>query len=335
MTSSDSRNWEQALNDACFPVSLTDVYVGTPSRRAKRYRAVMPVDPRHGDEPFAIVTDHYRLIRNEDVVDLGQEAFARLFGPHHQTRMTVFNVMLATGRGSFIADFTAPSLDCTIPIPVPAPEPGVDPRRHTFFLRVVNSYNRTQAVRLEAGICRWICRNGMIFGKQSIQFRDPHHKTKHQLMDQIARDARRLPTNELSEQIGSIYGVRLTPEMSVLEGAWQTLRLAIPQVDPKARTARVWQERCASLSALAETYETRHGRTTFSVLQAASQWAREQERTSPIQRHSYERRCGEMLEQITANARWPDRDRQAQDQVDRIRGWSKVSLEARQNGLIF
>ncbi len=331
MTTSENQSWEEALHAACFPVALVDVYVGSRSRRAKRYRAVVPVDTGFEDEPYAIVTDHYRLIRNEDVIDLGHEAFERLFGPHHRTQMTVFNVVLSTGQGSFLADFTSMELDCRIPIPGygrSAAELAEDPSRHTFFLRVVNSYNRTQAVRIEAGICRWICRNGMIFGKQSIQFRDPHHKTKHQLMDQIARDAQRLVTNELSEQIGNIYGIRLMSDMSVLEGVWQTLRLAIPPVNTKSRTARLWRDRCVALCAVAQKYEEEHGRTAFSVLQAASQWAREEAQTSPIQRHSYERRCGEMLTQLAGNAHWPDRPQQVQDQVNRIRGWSNVVLKS-------
>ena len=180
MTASENQRWEAALHNACFPVTLTDVYVGNASRRAERYRAVVPVYSGVVGDPFAIVTDRYRLIHNEDVIDLGHEAFERLFGSHCRARMTVFNVVTATGRGSFFADFTAPKLDCTIRIPRSdgSIEPNGDPTRHIFFLRTVNSYNKTQAVRLEVGICRWICRNGMIFGKQSIRFRDPHHKTK-------------------------------------------------------------------------------------------------------------------------------------------------------------
>ena len=59
--------------------------------------------------------------------------------------MTVFNVVMANGRGSFFADFTSPELDCSIPIPGfnRAAEPERDPTRHKFFLRAVNSYNRT------------------------------------------------------------------------------------------------------------------------------------------------------------------------------------------------
>ena len=323
----ENQCWEAALHKACFPVTLTDVYVGHASRRAKRYRAVVPVYSGVDGDPFAIVTDRYRLIRNEDVIDLGHEAFERLFGSHCRARMTVFNVVTATGRGSFFADFTAPELDCSIRIPRSngSIEPNGDPTRHIFFLRTVNSYNRTQAVRLEVGICRWICRNGMIFGKQSIQFRDPHHKTKQQLMDQIAEHAERLRTEDLPDKIGEVYGITLAQDMTVLEGVWQVLRLAIPPVAPKSRTARLWTDRCTALNAISAEFENRFGRTAFSALQAASQWARDQTQTSPIQRHNYERRCGEMLENLIG-ARWPDRDSNAQDQVHRIREWSSIEL---------
>ena len=334
MTASENQRWEAALQNACFPVTLTEVYVGNPSRCAKRFRAVVPADTGVDGDPFAIVTDQYRLIRNEDVIELGHEAFERLFGLNRRARirMAVFNVVIATGRGSFFADFTAPELNCSIPIPHynGSIEPDGDPTRHTFFLRTVNSYNKTQAVRFEAGICRWICRNGIIFGKQSIQFRDPHQKTKHQLMDQIAEHAERLRTDVLPGNVGDVYGISLAQDMTVLEGAWQTLRLAIPPVAPKSRTARLWRDRCGALSAVSEEYEERFGRTAFSVLQAASQWARDQVRISPIQRHSYERRCGEMLETLIG-ARWPDRDSNAEDQVHRIRMWSRIELPSQQS----
>lgn len=325
MANLDRTDWEDALDDACFPVALTDVFVGEPLRTAERYRAVVPSRPKSGGDPFAIVTDRYRLIRNEDVIELGHEAFERLFGSGGGLRMKVFNVVMAKGRGSFFADFTAPYLDCSIPLPRSVEWDG-DQGRHTFFLRTVNSYNKTQAVRLEAGICRWICRNGLIFGKQSIQFRDPHNKTKQQLMDQIAERAERLPTDAVQDQIASAYGVDLAPDMTVLEGVWQTLRLAIPPVDAKSRTARLWAARCRALRATSQEYEQAFGRTGFSVLQSASQWGQNEARTSPIQRHSYERRCGEMLEWVAASRRWPERRADGQEQVQRIRDWSALRV---------
>ena len=326
------QRWENALYEACFPVDLTDVYVGTPSRLAKRYRAVVALDKSSQDDPFAIVTDHYRLIRNEDVIDLGHEAFERVFGPEHRSCMTVYNVVMAKGRGSFFADFTSEGLECSIPIPTldgSILEPDLEAKRHTLFLRVINSYNRTQAVRLEVGVCRWICRNGIIFGKQSIRFRDAHHKTKHQLMDQIAEKAERMTTDAIGSQVGTAYAIPLPNGMSVLEGVWQTLRLAIPLVDKQSRSASMWHDRCATLLETSQEYERHHGRTAFSVLQAASQWGQAHAQTSPIQRHSYERRCGEMLETLATARRWPVRDRNAHDQIGRVFDWANIMLASR------
>ena len=36
MTAAEVRKWEDALRDACFPVTLADVHVGNPPRCAKR-----------------------------------------------------------------------------------------------------------------------------------------------------------------------------------------------------------------------------------------------------------------------------------------------------------
>ena len=315
------KDWEDALDDACFPVALTDVFVGDPLCSAKRYRAVVPSHPESGGDPFAIVTNRYQLIRNEDVIELGHEAFERLFGSGRGLRMTVFNVVMAKGRGSFFADFTAPDLDCSIPLPQSVERD--DEYRHVFFLRTVNSYNKTQAVRLEVGICRWVCQNGMIFGKQPIQqFRFPHLMTKQQLMDQIAKRAEQFATDTMQNQIANAYRIRLATDMTVLEGVWQILKLAVPPVDNKSRTTRLWAARCRALLNMSQEYEREFGRTGFSVLQAASQWGKEE--TRPIQRHIYERRCGEMLESLATNRRWPERQVDGQQQVQRIRGWSAL-----------
>lgn len=327
MNTTEIQYWEEALQEAFFPVTLTDVHVGNPPRQSKRYQAIVPVDGADHADPFAIVTERYRLIRNEDVVDLGNEAFERIFGSQLLTKMNVFNVVLARSRGSFFADFTTPELDCPIPIPdFRRPIGSLDNRgndRHAFFLRVVNSYNRTQAVRLEVGICRCVCRNGIIFGKQSIQLRAPHHKTKQELMDYVSEQAEYMDTGKLSLQIGKAYAISLNDGMTVLEGVWQTLRLAIPPVQPNSRTANVWKERCTSLKQISEDFQTQFGHYAFSVLQAASQWAQDQ-KVSPTQLNSYQRRCGEMLERLSACGKWPGREENAQEQVKRIHDWFRV-----------
>lgn len=226
----------------------------------------------------------------------------------------MFNVVLAKRQGSFFADFTTPELNFDVDVP------GIGLDTHTFFLRVVNSYNRTQAVRMEVGICRWICRNGIIFGKQSIQIRAPHHKDKYQLMDEIAMQARPVEMAALHEKISRAFNIR--NGMSVLEGAWQVLELAVPGPNSKSRVSKTWIDRCKNLVSLAEKYENQCGKNAFSALQAASEWAQNSAETSPTQRNSYERRCGRMLEILMADGAWPERASAADEQVKRIRSWA-------------
>ncbi len=318
MSIAEDRNWEQALREACFPVTLKKVFVDDPGYLAKRYRAVTRANAKPNEQPFAIVTDKYKLISNQDAVDLGHEAFEYLFGSSLRKEIYVFNVVLAKHRGSFFADFTTPELKFDVDVDVP--KNGLDKHKHIFFLRVVNSYNRTQAVRMEVGICRCICRNGIIFGRQSIQIRTPHHKDKYQLMDEIALQARPVETKLLRERISCAFS--LGNDMSVLEGVWQVLGLAIPEPNSKSRVARNWIDRCKKLVSFSEKYESQYGQNAFSALQAASEWAQDSAETSPTQRNSYERKCGRMLEILMAEGTWPKRDSAADEQVKRIRSWA-------------
>ena len=318
MTTAEDRDWEQALRDACFPVTLKKVFVDDPGYLAKRYRAVTRTNAELNEQPFAIVTDKYKLISNQDVVDLGHEAFEYLFGPSLRKKISVFNVVLAKRQGSFFADFTTSELNFNVTAPIM----GSD--KHTFFLRVVNSYNRTQAVRMEVGVCRWICRNGIIFGKQSIQIRAPHHKDKYQLMDEIASQAKLVEVSTLRDKISRAFGFNLGNYKDALEGAWQVLDLAIPELNPKSRVAKTWIDRCRKLTSIAEKYENQYGKNAFSALQAASEWAQNSAETSPTQRNSYERRCGRMLEILMTEGAWPKRNSAADEQVKRIRSWAEL-----------
>ena len=323
----EEQKWQRRLEDACFPVILTDVLTGNPVKRSRTFRAIVRQGDNGNSEPFAIVTDRYRLIRNDDALDLGLEAFEQVFGPKARETLTVFNVIAGRQGGTFLADLTAPTLECRIAAPNRNDPSGVqhpEGELHKFFLRVTNSYNKTQAVRIETGVCRWICRNGMIFGTQSIRFRDPHHRSKVDLMDDIARTAKKLAMERLPAEIGATYGYSLDAGMNVQEGIWQTLRLAVPSPNPSSRNARHWINRCRDLLDVTENYERNHGSTVFSVLQGAAEWARSQTHEAPIQRHSYERRCGEMLDLVQRQKGWPAREKEAQEQMVRIQEWAAI-----------
>ena len=124
--------------------------------------------------------------------------------------------------------------------------------------------------------------------------------------------------------------------VAILLALWRSLvaerqaRAAQEQVraaQEQSETAkRVYVNERYRQRAVSGQYQKHFGKTAFSVLQAASQWARDQAQTSPIQRHSYERRCGGMLESLTTSQHWPDREESAKEQIERILDWSCIEV---------
>jgi hypothetical protein len=155
------------LQDALFAVEERPVGVGL--RVGAGAEQVFQLQDRHkaivdstSGRVFAIVTRDYRLITNAEAIDLGRECFTRVFGADTGERMEFFN-LVRSKSGSFC------HIDFTVARTSPAREP-----EWLAFLRVTNSYNRMRSLQFAVGLCRGICRNGVIFGKRSIEFRAPH-----------------------------------------------------------------------------------------------------------------------------------------------------------------
>jgi hypothetical protein len=87
----------------------------------------------------------------------------------------------------------------------------------TAFLRIINSYNRTRLLRFELGFCRWICLNGMIFGRKSIEFSYAHTRRGTDRVDRFLEnvgDIRKLET-ALTERLHKLKRYHV-PEKKML-----------------------------------------------------------------------------------------------------------------------
>jgi hypothetical protein len=71
--------------------------------------------------------------------------------------------------------------------PASALQPLWEKDKRTAFLRPSNSYNRTQLLRFE-GFCRWICLNGIIFGRKSIEFSYAHTRRGMDRVDRFVQN---------------------------------------------------------------------------------------------------------------------------------------------------
>lgn len=154
------------LEGAFFPVELRSVFVGSQFGRNERieaphHAAVLDVER---DYVFAIVTAAYRLVSNKEAVEIAGEVMEKVFTHVKMKDLKCLNIIMPESRSFCHIDLVYTGLDFE-------PFRG-DP--WTPFLRVTNSYNRTRRLRFDLGFCRWICRNGMIFGAKSIEISGSH-----------------------------------------------------------------------------------------------------------------------------------------------------------------
>lgn len=162
------------IQTVLFPVEKRAVYlrdagkdlfgngVSNPTyNEVDRFVAIVDVERNH---TFAVVSDDYRLIKNEEAMKLGAQCFLQVFSTTTAKGMEVFNIIQPSTRSFCHVDyiFAGHSLE---------PWQG---DKWWPYLRVTNSYNRTKPLRFDLGFCRWICTNGVIFGGEHIVFRYYH-----------------------------------------------------------------------------------------------------------------------------------------------------------------
>jgi len=135
----------------------------TPPQYAKidKLQAVVDIEKNH---VFSVVSRDYRLISNEEAIELGKKCFELVFSGFASQGMTLFNITTPKTRSFCHIDYIHQTAGFT----------PWDKDRWVPFLRITNSYNRTKPLCFDLGFCRWICTNGMIFGKKSITFRYLH-----------------------------------------------------------------------------------------------------------------------------------------------------------------
>ena len=130
---------------------------------ARRHRAVVDIERKY---VLAMVTDEYKLVTNQEALELGRECFRTVFQRVDVEDMELFNTILPEKRSFCHMDLVHGG----------ASYDYFDNDPWTPYLRVTNSYNRTKPLRFDVGFCRGACRNGLIFRAESIVFKRPHNR---------------------------------------------------------------------------------------------------------------------------------------------------------------
>lgn len=192
------------IHEILFPVELSEIYYfpaklgSQPSlfeiRQREEEKGISEspgykaaTNPETG-KVFSIVTVGYRLVTNQEALDLAKQCFQQLFGQDDATQMVVFNDVTPQSRSFCHIDL----IHQHYTVNIWAKEIWLP------YLRVTNSYNRSRALRFDLGFCRKLCDNGMIFEKETIEYKFYHTHQEISPAGQFKIDFERLKNLEAS-----------------------------------------------------------------------------------------------------------------------------------------
>lgn len=153
------------LQKAFFPVEEMPISLngGTSPLTIPGYKAI--VDKGTG-RPLSVVSSKYRLVRNREAYEMADYVVRAIFEGKTLNDFECFNILMPRTKGSCKIDLIIPNNFNKLF--------GQENESWTPFVRISNSYNKTMVLKYEIGFCRWICLNGMIFGKTGITFAITH-----------------------------------------------------------------------------------------------------------------------------------------------------------------
>ena len=153
------------LNKALFPVEERPIFTEE-RKKIPGYKAIVE---KVTGRPLSVVSEHYRLVRNKEAYDLADYVVKEIFEGKTLKDFVCYNIYMPQSMASCRIDLIIPNNFNNLF--------GNVRESWTPFVRISNSYNKTLALKYEIGFCRWICKNGVIFGQKGISFSVTHNRT--------------------------------------------------------------------------------------------------------------------------------------------------------------
>ena len=264
---------EKSLSEFDFPVEFRDVYVDFktgdqgslfPDSMVKqdKHLAVVDVDREY---TFAIVSPDYEIVSNLQAVQLAEKCFQTVFKLTDTSQMKLFNVIMPKTRSQCHIDF----LHRQSRFQIKDGDPWAP------FIRVSNSFNRSRALKFDLGFCRGICRNGLIFGKESIEFKFSHTKG----VSGLALAEFKLKGGEFSRletqfkgRLANLQRYHVSPKLM-----WPLLckvfALSPPGEDASSRKKANWDEQKSAVAKLTDKYFKELEPTGYAALNVLTDYA--------------------------------------------------------------
>lgn len=152
------------LDEIFFNVRKQDVFTEINGQKIKIPSNKVLVNAEN-DQPISIVSNSYEIVTNKSAYEYGLMCIKKLFNLDKVDKVNVYNISKPNTK-SF----------CHIDIFCPDKKYVFKDDEFFPFVRITNSYNKMFKLQFRIGVCRWICKNGMIFDEDSIKFSYSHMK---------------------------------------------------------------------------------------------------------------------------------------------------------------
>ena len=285
------------VRETFFPVSLRQATCRGIYGRERPLPGYYAVYDELRDNPITVVSRSYKLITNERAYQVAEALAMGVFG-HHIEEFKCYNIYMPKTYGSCRIDLILPQ-STFYPF-------GNQKESWTPFIRISNSYNRTIRLRYEIGFCRWICLNGVIFGKRgySISFAHLEQNWERKMYYFI---------EEVREKLGPIdnmilaFGKKLTrlnsitiPQEMVLPTFVKVF--SIPDIDSEDITpaSRIkYLQQADSVRKAGASYYQELGDNAYAMMNVLTDFASfPVGRVSQTMIHSYQSKVGEWVNDL-------------------------------------
>ncbi len=285
------------VQEAFFPVTLRQATCQGRNGRERILPGYYAVYDELRDSPITVVSRSYKLITNKKAYEVAEALAMGVFG-RHIYEFKCYNIYMPKTYGSCRIDLILPQ-STFFPF-------GNQKESWTPFIRISNSYNRTIRLRYEIGFCRWICLNGVIFGKKGYSISFAH-------LEQDWERKMRQFIDEAKLKLGPIEGIISTFEDKL--GALNQIKIpqsmvlpifvkvfSIPDVDseditPASRLKYLIQ--ADSVKKAGASYYDELGDNAYAMMNVLTDFASfPVGRVSQTMVHGYQSRVGEWVNEL-------------------------------------
>lgn len=208
------------------------------------------------------------MITNQDAIELGKQAFASLFESVDTAALEVFNVIRPVSRSYCHVDLIHPDFEINVW------------RSEVYlpYVRVTNSYNGSRALRFDVGFVRKLCDNGIIFEKETVEFRYNHSARDLGRSMRFEKDYAKVKRLEaqFTDYLKRLLRIKVPPEQHLpLMAKVLDLRFALANPNPvrqKRERKRLDRFRYHA-SGIVARYTEELGSNAYAVFNALTEFA--------------------------------------------------------------